>query len=172
MQDDRLILVDEEDRPVGMEDELVCHQGDGILHRAFTILITNARGEFLLQRRSGSKLLWPLCWETTCSGHPRVGEDLEEAVGKRLAEELGFSTAIRDVGKFIYKVAYDGAGIEWEVCHLLLGSYDGATKPEAEEVAEVRHAALAALEAEIATGREEYAPWLEPALDLWVKVVK
>jgi isopentenyl-diphosphate delta-isomerase len=172
LRDDRLILVDEDDRPVGMEEELICHQGDGILHRAFTIIIINANGELLLQRRSASKLLWPLCWETTCSGHPRVGEDLEEAAAKRLAEELGFSTGMRDVGRFIYKVAYEGAGIEWEVCHLLVGSHDGATRPDAAEVAEVRHVALAALQAEIAAGREKNAPWLEPALDLWVKVVK
>jgi isopentenyl-diphosphate Delta-isomerase len=172
LQGDKLILVDEDDRPVGTEEEIVCHQGDGILHRAFTILIINARGEYLLQRRSGDKLLWPLCWETTCSGHPRVGEDLEEAAGKRLAEELGFSVAMRDVGRFIYKVAYDGAGIEWEVCHLLVGSFDGEARPDAAEVAEVRHVDLATLQAEIAAGRGEYAPWLEPALDTWVKVVE
>lgn len=172
MRDDRLILVDEDDRPVGMEEEFVCHQGGGILHRAFTILITNARGELLLQRRSGSKLLWPLCWETTCSGHPRVGEELEAAADKRLVEELGFSAAMRDVGYFIYKVAYADAGIEWEVCHLLVGGFDGEARPEAEEVAEVRHIAPDALKAEIEAGREEYAPWLKPALDLWMKVVE
>ena len=38
---DALILVDEADRRVGHLSKVLCHQGRGILHRAFSLLIFN-----------------------------------------------------------------------------------------------------------------------------------
>jgi len=57
---DTLILVDEADREVGHMSKAQCHDGRGILHRAFSLLIFNAGGELLLQQRAASKRLWPL----------------------------------------------------------------------------------------------------------------
>ena len=57
---DSLILVDEADHGVGHMSKVLCHEGRGILHRAFSLLIFNGRGELLLQQRSASKRLWPL----------------------------------------------------------------------------------------------------------------
>ena len=39
MLEDRLILVDLLDRPVGEAGKLYCHQ-EGLLHRAFSIVLT------------------------------------------------------------------------------------------------------------------------------------
>jgi isopentenyl-diphosphate delta-isomerase len=168
----KLIAVDEDDRQLREEDELLCHTGEGILHRAFTILVRDTRGEVLIQRRSAAKLLWPLYWEATCSGHPRVGEDLARAGEWRLREEMGFEAALEDVGSFVYHAAFGDAGSEWEVCHLLAGSYDGEVVPEPGEVAEARWVTLDKLHDEIKEGRERHAPWLAPAVGLWVKVVE
>src|SRR5882762_5420454 len=44
-----LILVDEADREVGHMSKAQCHQGGGVLHRAFSLLIFNDAGELLLQ---------------------------------------------------------------------------------------------------------------------------
>jgi isopentenyl-diphosphate delta-isomerase len=44
--------VDEADREVGHMSKAQCHQGRGVLHRAFSLLIFNAAGELLLQQRS------------------------------------------------------------------------------------------------------------------------
>jgi len=55
-----LILVDEADREVGHLDKAQCHQGRGVLHRAFSLFIFNDAGELLLQQRAASKRLWPL----------------------------------------------------------------------------------------------------------------
>ena len=172
MTNGKLITVDEADRQLGEEDELLCHTGEGILHRAFTILIRNTRGEVLIQMRSAGKLLWPLHWEATCSGHPRVGEDLAWAAERRLWEEMGFETALEDVGSFVYHAAFGSAGSEWEVCHLLAGTYDGEVVPEPGEVAEARWVALDKLHDEIKEGRERHAPWLAPAVGMWMKVVE
>ena len=74
-----LILVDEADREVGYLSKARCHDGRGVLHRAFSLLIFNDRGELLLQRRSGAKTLWPHYWSNSCCSHPRRFESMEEA---------------------------------------------------------------------------------------------
>ena len=50
--DEPLILVNSQDEIVGYEEKLVCHQGQGMLHRAFSIFIFNSKGELLIQQRS------------------------------------------------------------------------------------------------------------------------
>jgi len=80
-----LILVDEADREVGHLDKAQCHQGQGVLHRAFSLLIFNDAGELLLQQRSASKRLWPLFWSNSCCSHPRRAETMEAANGAGLA---------------------------------------------------------------------------------------
>ena len=52
-----LILVDEADREIGYMSKTRCHEGGGVLHRAFSLLIFNEQGELLLQRRSARKRL-------------------------------------------------------------------------------------------------------------------
>ena len=46
-----LILVDEQDQNVGYLDKAACHEGRGILHRAFSLLIFNDSGDLLIQDR-------------------------------------------------------------------------------------------------------------------------
>ena len=58
--DEPLILVDKDDQEIGYESKAKCHQGDGILHRAFSIFIFNDRGQILMQKRSSQKKLWPM----------------------------------------------------------------------------------------------------------------
>src|SRR5450755_3491655 len=88
---DALILVDEADRRLGSLSKEACHEGRGILHRAFSLLIFNGRGELLVQQRAPSKRLWPLYWSNSCCSHPRRGETMEAAIKRRLHEELGLS---------------------------------------------------------------------------------
>jgi isopentenyl-diphosphate delta-isomerase len=52
--DDPVILVDANDVQVGTAGKLEAHQR-GLKHRAISVLVRNARGEFLLQRRSLAK---------------------------------------------------------------------------------------------------------------------
>ena len=63
--------------------------GPGLLHRAFSVLLFDAEGRTLLQRRSAAKTRFPLRWANACCGHPAPGEGVAEAAARRLAEELG-----------------------------------------------------------------------------------
>ena len=160
----KLVVVNEKDEKIGVEDKLKCHLGKGILHRAFTIFVFNSKGQILIQRRGKEKLLWPLFWETSCSSHPYEGEDLIEAAENRLKEELGFSCKLEDVGKFQYQAFYKDIGAENEICHLLIGKYDGKVIPNQKEIAEWKWISPDSLREDIKRSPEEYAPWLKIAL--------
>lgn len=161
-----LILVNELDQQIGTADRSRCHSGKGILHRAFTIFVFNQDGQVLIQKRSNGKTLWPCTWETSCSGHPVVGEDLVAAAQKRLQEELGIRTELETHGKFQYQASYEDEGSENEICFVLSGKYDGVIRPDPQEVSEYRWVDADELKGEIADSRDEHAPWLITGLEM------
>ena len=57
----KLVLVNKKDEIIGFETKKRCHEGKGILHRAFSVYLFNDKGQFLIQQRSKFKKLWPLC---------------------------------------------------------------------------------------------------------------
>ena len=65
MTEEYLILVDENDNPIGLEEKVKCHLPNGKLHRAFTALLFDNDGKLVLTRRSPSKMLWPGDWDGT-----------------------------------------------------------------------------------------------------------
>jgi hypothetical protein len=83
-----LIVVDEADLVLGKADQDGCHSGEGILHSAFPAMIFDRQGRLLQGRRSRHKRLCPLCWDGTVAGDFYAGENREETVKKRIAEEI------------------------------------------------------------------------------------
>ncbi len=159
--DEPLVLVDEEDRDIGYLDKAAAHQGHGVLHRAFSLFIFNARGELLLQRRAAGKRLWPGFWSNTCCSHPRRGETLEQAIHRRLEEELGLSTPLQFLFKFQYQAQYDAQGAEHELCSVYAGRSDGKAKVNVNEISALRYIAPDALDAEMAARPETFTPWFK-----------
>ncbi len=127
-----LILVDEADREVGYLSKERCHEGRGVLHRAFSLLIFNDRGELLLQRRAAAKRLWPHYWSNSCCSHPRRTESMETAIHRRLHEELGLACPLRFLFKFQYQAQFDNVGAEHELCSVFIGPQHrpGARRPQ------------------------------------------
>jgi isopentenyl-diphosphate delta-isomerase len=157
---DALILVDEEDQGVGFMSKAQCHEGRGVLHRAFSLLIFNERGELLIQQRAAGKRLWPLYWSNSCCSHPRGEESMETATQRRLDEELGLACPLRFLFKFQYHAQFDATGAEHELCSVFIGR---ATQPPRINVAEIhdwRWIAPEALSREIgAEGGRTFTPW-------------
>jgi isopentenyl-diphosphate delta-isomerase len=155
-----LILVDDQDLEVGHLGKAECHVGRGILHRAFSLLIFNERGELLLQQRAAGKRLWPLYWSNSCCSHPRHGETLEVATGRRLKEELGLSCPLRFLFKFQYQAQFDAAGAENELCSVFIGR---STEPPAVNRSEIhawRWISPADLCAEMSgAAATQFTPW-------------
>jgi isopentenyl-diphosphate Delta-isomerase len=158
---EQLILVDELDRVIGAKQKSECHEGNGVLHRAFSIFVFNDRNELLLQKRSGLKPLWPNYWSNTCCSHPRVGETMDEAVTRRLEQELGFHCPLEFMYKFKYQARYGCVGAEHEYCWVYFGHYDGDMDVNTREISDYRFVSVEDLEAELAEAPEHFTPWFK-----------
>lgn len=155
-----IITVDEQDREIGSIEKMEAHR-QGVLHRAFSILVLNKKGELLLQRRALHKYHTPGLWSNTCCSHQRVGEALEEAVARRLQEELGFTCDCKEIHHFKYYVEFDNGLIEHEMDHVFIGEYDGEVIPNNEEVDEIRWVKLEDLRQEMKEKPEEFTYWFK-----------
>ncbi|MDZ7644438.1 MAG: isopentenyl-diphosphate Delta-isomerase [Woeseiaceae bacterium] len=157
--EEELILVDADDRETGSLSKAECHDGAGILHRAFSVFVFNSRGELLLQQRAGGKRLWPLYWSNSCCSHPRKGEEMAVATERRLQQELGLSATLEFVYKFSYQARYGDIGAEHELCWVYLGRTDGPVVPNANEIAAVRFVGQGELATELAQHGDRFTPW-------------
>ncbi len=157
-----LILVDEADREVGHLSKAKCHDGQGVLHRAFSLLIFNEAGELLLQQRASSKRLWPLYWSNSCCSHPRRAESMETAIHRRLYEELGLRCPLYFLFKFQYQAQFESAGSEQELCSVFIGRSRDPLRIDPKEIRAVRWIQPEALQAELAGGEgEKFTPWFK-----------
>ena len=156
-----LILVDDQDRELGFRSKGDCHVGKGVLHRAFSIFVFNGDNELLLQKRSREKLLWPNYWSNTCCSHPRRGEAMEQAVSRRLTQELGFDCPLEFLYKFKYHAQYGAVGAEHEYCSVYYGRYDGPVDVNVSEIADWRFVGVSALERELSVAPETFTPWFK-----------
>ncbi len=157
--DEPLILVDAADRETGFLDKASVHAGPGQLHRAFSLFIFNPQGELLLQQRAPGKRLWPGYWSNSCCSHPRRGELQEEAVRRRLREELGLACPLRFLFKFQYQARFGGEGAEHELCWVYAGHCADEPVLNLTEVAALRYVAPAALDREMAEQPGQFTPW-------------
>ncbi len=160
-EDEQLILVDAADNEIGHLSKALCHDGGGVLHRAFSLFLFNASGELLLQKRSENKRLWPGFWSNSCCSHPRRGESMAVATTRRLNDELNIDTSLEHVYQFCYTAAFGEAGSENELCHVYLGKVDGELQPNDSEISSVRFVAADRLEQELTDSPQRFTPWFK-----------
>lgn len=160
-RDDQLVLVDALDRVVGTASKERAHR-EGLLHRAFSVVLTRegaAGPELLLARRAPGKYHSAGLWANSCCSHPRAGERLEDAVPRRLREELGCGArGLREIGSFVYRTDFGGL-YEFEFDHVFLGEVEGTPEPEPSEVDALRWVDAETLAQEIAAQPQRFASW-------------
>ncbi len=160
-ESEELILVDASDNELGFLSKEECHDGDGILHRAFSLFVFNTNGELLLQKRSAEKRLWPLFWSNSCCSHPRKGESMQVATRRRLREELDIEASLEFVYKFAYQAQFGDLGSENELCTVYLGKTGQAFSANTHEIADARYVSREALQAELRARPGEFIPWFK-----------
>ena len=156
-----LVLVDSNDEHVGYADKKSCHDGDGILHRAFSLFVFNGAGEVLMQKRAPQKRLWPGYWSNSCCSHPREGEDLTDAVIRRSEQELGFKVTPSFLYKFEYQARFENQGSEHELCSVYFAQYSGDVNVNRTEVQDWHWIAPQALDTALENEPNAYTPWFK-----------
>jgi len=124
LRHENVILVNEQDEQIGLMEKLEAHQ-KGALHRAVSVFIFNNKGELLLQKRAASKYHGAGLWTNTCCTHPRDGETNLECASRRLKEEMGIETKLKEQFSFVYKGEVENGLVENEFDHVFFGVYEG-----------------------------------------------
>lgn len=168
--EEEIILVDKNDKPIGFEEKIKAHENGGKLHRAFSIFIFNSDKKMLLQLRSIKKHHFGGLWTNTCCSHPRRGEELKDATHRRLKEEFGFDTAMKEIFSFIYRAEDKDSGLtEHEIDHVFVGKFDGELHPNPEEIDDFRWVDIGELQKDVETNPEKYTPWFRIALEKFLE---
>lgn len=161
--EERVILVDEGDAPIGTAGKLEAHER-GVLHRAFSVFLFNSAGEVLLQRRAAGKYHGGGLWSNSCCGHPRPGEATDAAARRRLREEMAIDTPLERVYAFTYRAEMGDGLTEHEIDHVFTGRTEGDPHPDPDEVAAWRWSSVAQIHAELERDPTSFTPWFPQAL--------
>ncbi|MEZ0483215.1 isopentenyl-diphosphate Delta-isomerase [Fibrella aquatica] len=159
-----LLLVTEQDEIIGTAEKMQVHH-DGVLHRAFSVLIYNDRGDYLLQQRALEKYHSGGLWSNACCGHPTQPDGTLQQAEQRLDEEMGFRTELSPSFSFIYHASLPNGLTEHEFDHVFTGTYDGEIPFNAAEVMAVRWVSREALLHEMATAPDTFTVWFRILVD-------
>jgi len=158
--EENVILVDVLDNQLGLMPKMEAHE-KAVLHRAFSVFIFNDEGELMLQQRAAHKYHSPLLWTNTCCSHQRDGESNIEAGKRRLIEEMGFKTNLKEIFSFVYKAPFDNGLTEHELDHVMIGNFNGTPKINTDEVASYKWMTLEAVKKDIELQPKLYTAWFK-----------
>ena len=153
-----VLLVNEQDEVLGRAEKLLAHQ-QGLLHRAFSVLIFNEQGDYLLQQRAAEKYHSGGLWSNTCCGHPSHPDDTLRQAQQRLKEEMGFQAELVPGFCFQYRAQLANGLTEHEIDHVFLGRYTGSVPFNHREVSAVRWLSAQALASELASAPDTFTVW-------------
>jgi isopentenyl-diphosphate delta-isomerase len=154
-----LILVNEHNRATGRAEKSAVHAA-GLLHRAFSIFLVDAKDRLLLQRRSRAKYHSAGLWANSCCGHPRPGESTLSAARRRLDEDLGAEASLRFGFRARYCTRLPNGLTENELVYVFFGSAPGEFALNPAEVADIGWMTLAELQSDVERRPRRYAYWL------------
>jgi isopentenyl-diphosphate Delta-isomerase len=171
MTEEKVILVNEKDEQIGLMPKMEAHE-KGLLHRAFSVFVFNDKNELMLQQRAHSKYHSPGLWTNTCCSHQREGESNIEAGKRRLQEEMGFSTELKDTISFIYKAPFDNGLTEHEYDHILVGKFNNEPNPNPEEAAAYKWLPLEEVKEDMKKNPKIYTEWFKIIFDKYYQTIE
>lgn len=166
VREDDVVLVDGDDRPLGVAQKLAAHEAPGLLHRAVSVVLWAPGGKVVVQRRALSKYHFPGIWSNSCCTHPRPGEPVAAAASRRVSEELGVvPSGLECVGRFAYTAHDHATGlVEREVDHVLVGRLEGDLDPNPQEIADLALIDVDALAEWFAADSQSFSPWFSEVM--------
>lgn len=150
---------------------------DGLLHRAFSVLLFNSENKLMLQQRAGTKITFPFFWANTCCSHPLYVESelieenamgVKNAAVRKVAHELGITelsvTDLHFLTKLHYEAVQDEQWGEHEIDWVLFAKKDVSHEINPSEVEAIQYVnaeELKAMFAEAAEGKVKVAAWFQ-----------
>ncbi len=168
MTEEQVILVNEKDEQIGLMPKQEAHE-KAVLHRAFSVFIFNNKKELMLQQRALHKYHSPGLWTNTCCSHQRDRESSLVAGKRRLKEEMGFTTDLKETTSFIYKAPFENGLTEYEYDHILVGNYNEEPNLNSKEVASWKWMTMVAVQDDIKNNPENYTAWFKIIFDKFYK---
>lgn len=120
-QQEMFPIVDESGNIISAATRGECHNGSKLLHPVVHLHLFNSQGELYLQKRPDWKDIQPGKWDTAVGGHVDLGESVDIALKREVAEELGITefapelltTYVFESDRekelvFVHKATYDG----------------------------------------------------------------
>ncbi|POT56650.1 isopentenyl-diphosphate Delta-isomerase [Citrobacter amalonaticus] len=162
MTGEHVILLDAQDKPSGTLEKYAAHTRHTPLHLAFSCWLFNARGQFLVTRRSLAKKAWPGVWTNSVCGHPQQGESTEEAIIRRCRYELGVEiTSLTPVyPEFRYRTADPNGIVENEVCPVYAARVTSELQANSAEVMDYQWSNLEDVLGGIRATPWAFSPWM------------
>ena len=164
MKEDNVILVNQKDEQIGLMPKLEAHE-KAVLHRAFSVFVLNSKNEIMLQQRAHHKYHSPLLWTNTCCSHQREGETNIQAGSRRLFEEMGFQTELKELFHFIYKAPFDNGLTEHELDHVMIGYSDESPVINPDEVENWKWMKIEDVKNEMFSNPNLYTIWFKIIFD-------
>ena len=165
MTTEEVVLLDEGGHAIGTAAKAAVHGTDTPLHLAFSCYVFDPAGRLLVTQRAVAKPTFGGVWTNSCCGHPSPGEPIEDAVRRRVSQELGLDldrlTLV--LPSFRYRaVVADGpyAGfVEHEMCPVFTATTASDPEPDRSEVEAWEWVAWREFRDDVLTGRREVSQW-------------
>lgn len=155
-------IVDNSGKVIGKTTRDKAHT-KGLLHPTVNILLFNSVGKVLLQKRSKTKLMFPLHWDISVCEHVFSKESSSKAAARGLFEELSIKMKIKLLRNNHIKISHyqikNQVFREYELVKLYGGEFDGEIKIDEEEVVNTLFVTIPKLKELIYQSKISFTPW-------------
>lgn len=94
---ERVDLYDSNRQPLNMTADRKAPLTHGQYLVVVHAILINPDGQVLIQKRVGTKSLWPNLWDLSCSGAITAGETSSQGLSREIKEELGLDIDLAQV---------------------------------------------------------------------------
>jgi isopentenyl-diphosphate Delta-isomerase len=173
---EQVVLLDDGGRPIGVADKATVHGAQTPLHLAFSCYGFDEAGRLLVTWRARDKRTFPGVRTNTCCGHPAPDEAGEDAVRRRLADELGMTAVDLQLvlPDFAYRASAGGVE-ENELCPVYVCRLVGEPRPRPDEVDSWEWYSWDSFVADARADDSDISPWarlqaplLDACRDTWM----
>jgi isopentenyl-diphosphate Delta-isomerase len=158
---EQVLLLNETGAAIGTAPKSEVHGTDTPLHLAFSCYVFDAEGRLLITRRAHHKKTWGGAWTNSCCGHPAPGEPIEDAVRRRVGQELGLALAdLRLVlPAFRYRAVMSDGTVENEMCPVFVATTSDEPALDLDEVADFEWAPWPEFRSQVLAATRSVSPW-------------